>query len=58
MDGKGNTRICNLKHTEHRIAMSLAIAALNAQGETTIHRAEAASISYPDFTATLEKICG
>jgi len=45
-------------YTDHRIAMSLAIAALNAQGKTTIHRAEAASISYPDFTATLEKICG
>ncbi|MDJ0619951.1 MAG: 3-phosphoshikimate 1-carboxyvinyltransferase [Calothrix sp. MO_192.B10] len=45
-------------YTDHRIAMSLAIAALNAEGKTTIHRAEAASISYPDFTATLENICG
>lgn len=43
--------------TDHRIAMSLAIAALNATGKTTIHRAEAASISYPDFTTTLEQIC-
>lgn len=41
--------------TDHRIAMSLAIAALNASGTTTIHRAEAAAISYPDFTATLEQ---
>jgi 3-phosphoshikimate 1-carboxyvinyltransferase len=45
-------------HTDHRIAMSLAIAALNAQGTTTIHRAEAAAISYPNFTATLQHICG
>ncbi|MEB3337386.1 MAG: 3-phosphoshikimate 1-carboxyvinyltransferase [Leptolyngbyaceae bacterium] len=44
-------------HTDHRIAMSLAIAALNASGSTLIHRAEAAAISYPDFTATLQKIC-
>jgi len=45
-------------HTDHRIAMSLAIAALNTQGTTTIHRAEAAAVSYPDFTATLQQICG
>jgi 3-phosphoshikimate 1-carboxyvinyltransferase len=42
---------------DHRIAMSLAIAALNAKGTTTISRAEAAAISYPDFTATLQQIC-
>lgn len=42
---------------DHRIAMSLAIAALNAKGTTTITRAEAAAISYPDFTATLQQIC-
>ncbi|MFB8797984.1 MAG: 3-phosphoshikimate 1-carboxyvinyltransferase [Microcoleus sp.] len=44
-------------YTDHRIAMSLAIAALNAIGTTTIHRAEAAAISYPDFTATLQQVC-
>lgn len=43
-------------HTDHRIAMSLAIAALIAQGPTVIHRAEAAAISYPDFTATLQRL--
>ena len=41
--------------TDHRIAMSLAIAALNSQGTTTIHRAEAASISYPNFVTTLRE---
>lgn len=34
---------------DHRLAMSLAIAALRAEGETTIVNAEAAAISYPDF---------
>jgi 3-phosphoshikimate 1-carboxyvinyltransferase len=42
--------------TDHRIAMSLAIAALIAQGETIIHRAEAASISYPTFFDSLRSI--
>jgi 3-phosphoshikimate 1-carboxyvinyltransferase len=44
-------------YTDHRIAMSLSIAALNAIGKTTIHRAEAAAISYPNFTNTLREIC-
>jgi 3-phosphoshikimate 1-carboxyvinyltransferase len=45
-------------YTDHRIAMSLAIAALNAKGTTSIHRAEAASISYPNFIATLQQVIG
>lgn len=44
-------------YTDHRIAMSLAIASLNASGTTTICRAEAAAISYPDFVATLQEVC-
>jgi 3-phosphoshikimate 1-carboxyvinyltransferase len=44
--------------TDHRIAMSLAIAALIAQGPTTIHRAEAAAVSYPKFVSTLQQVCG
>lgn len=43
-------------HTDHRIAMSLAIAALAAKQTTTIHRVEAAAISYPNFVPTLEQI--
>jgi 3-phosphoshikimate 1-carboxyvinyltransferase len=42
--------------TDHRIAMSLAIAAVLAKGTTTIHRAEAASISYPTFFDSLQSI--
>lgn len=45
-------------HHDHRIGMSLAIAALCAQGTTTLHRAEAAAISYPDFLTTLAQVCG
>lgn len=45
-------------HDDHRVAMSLAIAALCAQGTTTIHRAEAAAISYPEFTSTLQQAIG
>ncbi|MBD2070877.1 3-phosphoshikimate 1-carboxyvinyltransferase [Leptolyngbya sp. FACHB-671] len=43
-------------YTDHRIAMSLAVAALTATGTTTIQRAEAAAISYPDFTVTLQRV--
>ncbi len=42
---------------DHRVAMSLAIAALRVKGKTVIHRAEAAAVSYPSFTATLTKLC-
>ena len=42
--------------TDHRIAMSLAIAALRASGTTIIHRAEAAAISYPTFADTLRSL--
>ncbi len=40
-------------YTDHRIAMSLAIAATRATGKTQIHRAEAAAVSYPNFVETL-----
>lgn len=43
---------------DHRVAMSLAIAALRTQGDTVIQRAEAAAVSYPSFVATLEQLCG
>ena len=43
-------------YTDHRIAMSLAIAAMMAIGQTKIDRAEAASISYPTFFDSLRSI--
>jgi 3-phosphoshikimate 1-carboxyvinyltransferase len=45
-------------YADHRIAMSLAIAALNATGTVTVRGAEAAAISYPDFFPTLQQVCG
>src|SRR6202050_2767800 len=41
---------------DHRIAMAFSIAALRAEGETTIHRADAAVISCPGFFAALEAL--
>ena len=43
-------------HSDHRITMSLAIAALRATNKTTIHGAEAAAISYPNFVTTLQQV--
>ncbi len=36
-------------HSDHRLAMSLAIAGLIAEGETTIKHAQIARVSYPSF---------
>jgi 3-phosphoshikimate 1-carboxyvinyltransferase len=41
---------------DHRIAMAFAIAALRAEGETTIKGADAAVISFPAFFETLESL--
>ena len=41
---------------DHRIAMAFAVAALRAQGETLIRRADAAAISYPAFFHSLEAL--
>ncbi len=41
---------------DHRIAMSMAVAGLCAEGETTIDGAEAAGVSYPGFWDTLTSI--
>jgi 3-phosphoshikimate 1-carboxyvinyltransferase len=39
---------------DHRIAMAFAVAALRAEGDTIIHRADAAVISCPGFFGALE----
>lgn len=41
---------------DHRIAMAFAIAALRAKGDTLIHGADAAQISFPEFFQMLEGI--
>lgn len=43
-------------HGDHRIAMAFSIAALAAGGTTQIENAECASVSYPDFYETLERL--
>ena len=43
-------------HHDHRIAMACAVAALKANGETTIEVAEAINKSYPDFFWHLKKL--
>jgi 3-phosphoshikimate 1-carboxyvinyltransferase len=45
-------------HRDHRLAMSLAVAGLAASGDTTIHGAEDASVSYPVFWQHLESLLG
>lgn len=42
--------------SDHRIAMAFAVAALKADGDTLIHGAEAAAISYPEFFDKLEEL--
>lgn len=41
---------------DHRIAMAFSIAALRAEGETEIHGAEAAAISFPEFFDYLDEM--
>jgi 3-phosphoshikimate 1-carboxyvinyltransferase len=41
---------------DHRIAMAFAVAALSGDGDSVIHGAEAASVSFPEFWETLGKI--
>jgi len=42
--------------TDHRVAMSLAVAAGIARGETLLHRPEAAAVSYPGFWGDLARL--
>jgi 3-phosphoshikimate 1-carboxyvinyltransferase len=43
---------------DHRIAMAFAVAALRAEGETTILGADAAGVSYPMFFEELKTVAG
>ena len=42
--------------TDHRVAMSLAVAAQIASGGTQLHRPEAAAVSYPTFWDDLQRL--
>ncbi|HWZ46059.1 MAG TPA: 3-phosphoshikimate 1-carboxyvinyltransferase [Candidatus Saccharimonadales bacterium] len=41
---------------DHRIAMAFSVAALRAEGESVIHGADAARISFPEFFNVLESV--
>jgi 3-phosphoshikimate 1-carboxyvinyltransferase len=41
---------------DHRIAMAFSVAALRATGESEIHGAEAAAISFPEFFTMLDRV--
>jgi 3-phosphoshikimate 1-carboxyvinyltransferase len=41
---------------DHRIAMAFAVAALRAEGDTMIHNAECAQISFPEFYEALDRV--
>jgi 3-phosphoshikimate 1-carboxyvinyltransferase len=43
-------------HGDHRIAMAFAVAALGAEGDTTIRDADCAGVSYPTFYEDLERV--
>ena len=45
-------------HDDHRIAMAMAVAGLAASGDTVIHGAEDASVSYPTFWEHLDSLTG
>ena len=42
--------------TDHRVAMSLAVAATIATGDSQLHRPEAAAVSYPGFWDDLKRL--
>jgi 3-phosphoshikimate 1-carboxyvinyltransferase len=43
-------------HGDHRIAMAFAVAALGAEGDTTIRNADCAGVSYPTFYEDLDRV--
>lgn len=56
---EGSTRLkaaCVESYRDHRIAMALTIAALRAEGSTTIKDAECINISYPTFFRDLKSV--
>ncbi len=61
-DGMAITGVTELRgatvdsETDHRVAMSLAVAALVASGTTSLHRPEAAAVSYPGFWDDLQRL--
>ena len=53
--GKLNGAVCE-SYNDHRVAMSLSIAALGADGQTEIKNSECASISFPEYYDLLKSL--
>jgi 3-phosphoshikimate 1-carboxyvinyltransferase len=45
-------------HDDHRVVMALAIAGTMVPGTTTVHKAEAAAVTFPGFVQALEELHG
>jgi 3-phosphoshikimate 1-carboxyvinyltransferase len=43
---------------DHRMAMALSVAALGAEGDTTIRDADCVGVSFPEFFATIDRLRG
>ena len=57
IEGKSQLRAAEIDSAgDHRIAMAFAVAALAADGESILHGAEAASVSFPEFFDVLEEL--
>jgi len=59
IDGAGFGRLSGGQfetHGDHRVAMSIAVAALGAGGETAIKQASSVDVSYPGFFSDLETV--
>ncbi len=57
IQGRTEPKGCDVEsYGDHRIAMSMAIAALVAGGKTTIHNASCVDISFPGFFETLRAL--
>ena len=57
----GGQRLCGADirtHGDHRIAMAFAVAGLSAKGETRIHEAECADVSFPGFWDAMDAVTG
>jgi len=54
---KSRLKGCSLEgHGDHRVVMSLSVAAIAAEGDSTISTAESVSVTFPNFIELMKKI--
>jgi 3-phosphoshikimate 1-carboxyvinyltransferase len=61
VEGRSAARLRGAKvdpQGDHRIAMALAVAALGADGNTTLHDADCVGVSFPEFFSILDRLRG